>query len=104
LRQYPIIPCNLCGSQPNLQRQAMKTLLSAWEQSDPSRIASMLTALGNVAPSHLLDQQLYDFDTNTRVGSREEESPDTSAFATTRVAIDDITLLSTKEFPVHHKQ
>jgi len=45
-KAYPIIPCNLCGSQPNLQRQAMKQLLASWEAEDPSRVASMLTALG----------------------------------------------------------
>ena len=67
LKGYPIIPCNLCGSQPNLQRQAMKQMLSTWEAEDPSRIASMLTALGNVTPSHLLDKSLYDFDGNQRV-------------------------------------
>ncbi len=100
LRQYPIIPCNLCGSQPNLQRQAMKSLLSAWEKSDPSRIASMLTALGNVTPSHLLDRTLYDFDTNERVGYGNEKLP----FVTTRIAIDDITLRATTESPLHHRQ
>jgi len=63
-RQYPIIPCNLCGSQPNLQRQAMKS---------PSRIASMLTALGNVTPSHLQDKKLFDFDTNQRLSTDEAE-------------------------------
>jgi len=68
-RQYPIIPCNLCGSQPNLQRQAMKSLLANWEQEDPSRIASMLTALGNVTPSHLQDKKLFDFDTNQRLST-----------------------------------
>ena len=73
-RGFPIIPCNLCGSQPNLQRQNMKQLLSQWEAEDPSRIASMLTALGNVKPSHLLDQSLYDFQNNQRQGS-----PDSSA-------------------------
>jgi tRNA 2-thiocytidine biosynthesis protein TtcA len=67
LKGYPIIPCNLCGSQPNLQRQTMKQLLATWEAEDPSRIASMLTALGNVTPSHLLDKSLYDFDGNQRV-------------------------------------
>lgn len=65
-QQYPIIPCNLCGSQPNLQRQAMKQLLGTWENENPERIASMLTALGNVSPSHLLDKSLYDFDSNQR--------------------------------------
>lgn len=64
--EYPIIPCNLCGSQPNLKRQSMKAMISEWEREDPSRIASMLTALGQVAPSHLLDRSLYDFDANTR--------------------------------------
>lgn len=71
-RQYPIIPCNLCGSQPNLQRQAMKSLLAEWERSDPSRIASMLTALGNVTPSHLADTTLFNFDTNQRIGAGED--------------------------------
>lgn len=64
---YPIIPCTLCGSQPNLQRQAMKTLIQDWEQNDPTRIASMLTAVRNIKPSHLQDKSLYDFDTNKRV-------------------------------------
>jgi len=88
LRQYPIIPCNLCGSQPNLQRQAMKALIGDWEASDPSRVASMLTAMSNVAPSHLLDQRLFDFDTNKRIASSEKEASKVIA----RIAVDDITL------------
>ena len=68
-RAYPIIPCDLCGSQPNLQRQAMKAMIAEWEREDPSRIASMLTAIGNVAPSHLADRTLYDFDADTRIGT-----------------------------------
>lgn len=73
-KKFPIIPCNLCGSQPNLQRQNMKQMLSQWETQDPSRIASMLTAMSNIKPSHLLDKQLYDFDQNQRVtGSVEDE-------------------------------
>jgi len=66
-RAYPIIPCDLCGSQPNLQRQVMKAMLADWERQDPSRIASMLTALGNVVPSHLDDRTLYDFAAGARV-------------------------------------
>ena len=58
---FPIIPCNLCGSQPNLQRQAMKSLLAQWETDYPGRLASMMTALGNTSPSHLLDRKQYDF-------------------------------------------
>ncbi|PWQ93022.1 tRNA 2-thiocytidine(32) synthetase TtcA [Leucothrix pacifica] len=59
--EFPIIPCNLCGSQPNLQRQAMKALLSKWDRDYPGRLASMMTALGNTSPSHLLDRERYDF-------------------------------------------
>ena len=58
---FPIIPCNLCGSQPNLQRQAMKALLGEWDRDYPGRLASMMTALGNTSPSHLLDRDRYDF-------------------------------------------
>ncbi|MEE9333362.1 MAG: tRNA 2-thiocytidine(32) synthetase TtcA [Granulosicoccaceae bacterium] len=65
-QQFPIIPCNLCGSQPNLQRAAMKQQLQLWESEDPSRIGSMLTALTQVVPSHLLDAKLYNFDDNAR--------------------------------------
>ncbi|ASJ72425.1 tRNA 2-thiocytidine biosynthesis protein TtcA [Granulosicoccus antarcticus IMCC3135] len=75
IKGYPIIPCNLCGSQPNLQRQAMKQLLTTWEAEDPSRIASMLTSLGNVTPSHMLDKNLYDFDSNQRVSSTPLSTP-----------------------------
>ena len=59
--EFPIIPCNLCGSQPNLQRQAMKALLGEWDRDYPGRLSSMMTALGNTSPSHLLDRRRYDF-------------------------------------------
>lgn len=61
LKKYPIIPCNLCGSQPQLQRQAIKELLINWEQKFPNRKAIMLNALKNVSPSHLLDTELFNF-------------------------------------------
>jgi len=70
VKDYPIIPCTLCGSQPNLQRQNMKAMLSDWETNDPGRIASMLNAVRNVKPSHLLDRTLYDFNTNERVAAQ----------------------------------
>ncbi len=73
IREFPIIPCNLCGSQPNLQRQNMKQLLADWDQQDPGRIASMLTAMTNVKPSHLLDKSLYDFDNNQRITGAGED-------------------------------
>ena len=69
---YPIIPCTLCGSQPNLQRQSMKALLADWEKNDPSRISSMLTALRNVKPSHMLDTNLFDFDNNERLATTKD--------------------------------
>ena len=58
---HPIVPCDLCGSQPNLRRQAVKAEIRRWEAEDPSRVASMLTALGHVVPSHLADRTLHDF-------------------------------------------
>ncbi len=60
-RQFPIIPCNLCGSQPNLQRQAVKQMLAQWEREHPGRIDSIFAAIANVAPSQLADRELFDF-------------------------------------------
>jgi tRNA 2-thiocytidine biosynthesis protein TtcA len=59
--QFPIIPCNLCGSQENLQRQAIKSMLRQWEKQFPGRVENIFAALGNVAPSHLADTGLFDF-------------------------------------------
>jgi len=74
MQGFPIIPCDLCGSQPNLQRQNMKQMIAQWDAQDPSRVASMLTAMGNVKPSHLLDKSLYDFQDNQRIaGSTDDE-------------------------------
>jgi len=61
LKQFPIIPCNLCGSQPNLQRQNIKHMLNEWHDKFPGRIESMFTAMQNVVPSHLCDDELFDF-------------------------------------------
>ncbi len=59
--QYPIIPCDLCGSQENLQRKKVKEMLQAWEREYPGRIEKIFRALSNVTPSHLADPALYDF-------------------------------------------
>ena len=61
IRQFPIIPCNLCGSQENLQRQAIKEMLQLWEKQHKGRIENIFSALQNIAPSHLLDRKLFDF-------------------------------------------
>ncbi|MDO6440606.1 MULTISPECIES: tRNA 2-thiocytidine(32) synthetase TtcA [unclassified Marinobacter] len=69
LRQFPIIPCNLCGSQANLQRQVIKDMLQQWDKQHPGRLESMFGALRNVEPSHLADTSLYDFGGGKRPGS-----------------------------------
>ncbi|MDY6891417.1 MAG: tRNA 2-thiocytidine(32) synthetase TtcA [Pseudomonadota bacterium] len=61
LRRFPIIPCNLCGSQENLQRQVIKQMLQEWDKTHPGRVETMFRALCNVVPSHLADPHLFDF-------------------------------------------
>lgn len=58
---YPIIPCNLCGSQDNLQRQQIKNMMADWEKSSPGRSESIFSALSNIQTSHMLDRDLFDF-------------------------------------------
>jgi tRNA 2-thiocytidine biosynthesis protein TtcA len=60
-REFPIIPCTLCGSQENLQRKQVGEMLREWERKHPGRLENMFTALQNVTPSHLLDGTLHDF-------------------------------------------
>jgi tRNA 2-thiocytidine biosynthesis protein TtcA len=60
-KNFPIIPCNLCGSQQNLQRQAMKDMLKVWDRQFPGRLETIFTSLQNVAPSQLADRNLFDF-------------------------------------------
>jgi tRNA 2-thiocytidine biosynthesis protein TtcA len=61
LRRFPIIPCDLCGSQEQLKRKETKALLREWDKRFPGRVEKIFAALGNVAPSHLADPKLYDF-------------------------------------------
>jgi tRNA 2-thiocytidine biosynthesis protein TtcA len=61
LRQFPIIPCTLCGSQENLQRRQVKAMLEEWERTRPGRVESIFRSLQNVNASHLLDRDLFDF-------------------------------------------
>jgi tRNA 2-thiocytidine biosynthesis protein TtcA len=61
VRQFPIIPCDLCGSQPNLQRQQVKQMLRDWDKRFPGRVNNLFRGLGNVVPSHLMDSKLFNF-------------------------------------------
>ncbi len=61
LKDFPIIPCNLCGSQENLQRKQIKQMLNQWESQFPGRLNSISRSIGNVAPSHLMDTSLFPF-------------------------------------------
>ena len=62
LKQFPIIPCNLCGSQENLQRQVIKGMLQGWEDKQPGRLDVIFSSIQNVVPSHLADRALFDFE------------------------------------------
>ena len=61
LKQFPIIPCNLCGSQENLQRKHIKAMLREWEKKFPGRVESIYSSLSTVVPSHLMDRKLFGF-------------------------------------------
>ncbi len=67
-RQFPIIPCTLCGSQNNLQRVQVKKMILEWERQYPGRIDNMLTAMSKVVPSHLMDKKLFPFGTLQTTG------------------------------------
>lgn len=61
MKNFPIIPCNLCGSQDNLQRQVIKRMLQEWEKNNPGRVKTIFRSIGNLVPSHLADTTAYDF-------------------------------------------
>jgi tRNA 2-thiocytidine biosynthesis protein TtcA len=70
---FPIIPCSLCGSQENLQRQHIGNMLREWEKKYPGRTETMLTALQNVVPSHLMDPRQHDFRQLKTTGVADED-------------------------------
>ncbi|NIB43280.1 tRNA 2-thiocytidine(32) synthetase TtcA [Pseudomaricurvus alkylphenolicus] len=91
-KQFPIIPCNLCGSQENLQRQAIKAMLHEWERNDVSRVERIFKSIQNVSPSQLADMSLFDFHNLPldRSGERDAydyEEATVSAFSTREVGV-----------------
>jgi tRNA 2-thiocytidine biosynthesis protein TtcA len=76
-KQFPIIPCNLCGSQENLQRKQVKKMMDAWERESPGRIETIARALGDIRPSQLSDPKLFDF---LALGARGGTLPDAHAW------------------------
>lgn len=75
-KQFPIIPCNLCGSQENLQRQVIKDMLAGWDEQTPGRIETIFSALQKVSPSQLADLDLFDFTGLTIDRSEPRREPD----------------------------
>lgn len=67
-REFPIIPCNLCGSQENLQRVQVKAMINEWEKRYPGRIDNIFTAMGSIVPSHMMDKKLFPFETIQATG------------------------------------
>ena len=73
VRAFPIIPCDLCGSQDQLQRKQVKQLLRQWEREFPGRVETVFNSLQRVTPSHLLDRKLFDFPAVTATGAEAED-------------------------------
>ena len=71
-KQFPIIPCDLCGSQDNLQRQQVKQMLREWEKKFPGRVDSIFRSMQNIAPSHMLDRGLFNFENVIADGNADE--------------------------------
>jgi tRNA 2-thiocytidine biosynthesis protein TtcA len=72
-REFPIIPCNLCGSQENLQRVQVKAMINEWEKRYPGRIDNIFTAMTNIVPSHMMDKKLFPFETIQATGQAEPD-------------------------------
>ncbi len=72
-REFPIIPCNLCGSQENLQRVQVKAMIREWDKKYPGRVENMFTAMGNIVPSHMMDRDLFPFTTIKASGQPEPD-------------------------------
>jgi tRNA 2-thiocytidine biosynthesis protein TtcA len=75
-RNFPIIPCDLCGTQPNLQRQQIKAMLTEWKRSNPGRVENIFRAIAHVSPSQLADHELFDFINLGQVSPEPGKTPD----------------------------
>ncbi|MGH1538097.1 MAG: tRNA 2-thiocytidine(32) synthetase TtcA [Gammaproteobacteria bacterium] len=71
-KEFPIIPCNLCGSQPNLERARIKSMLTEWDQQSPDRVGNIFRSMQNITSSHLLDTSLFDFNSMATESSSPE--------------------------------
>jgi tRNA 2-thiocytidine biosynthesis protein TtcA len=91
IRGYPIIPCNLCGSQTNLQRVQIKNMLAGWEKESPNRVVSIFRSMQRVTRSHMLDTDLHDFAAISVGATAEQDELD--------VAFDPVTFFDGKEKP-----
>jgi len=89
-KNFPIIPCTLCGSQDNLQRQVIKEMLQEWEKNHPGRLQNMLKSLQNVVPSHLLDTELHDFQSLTISRPNSDQDPTQQAFSANKLPLTNI--------------
>lgn len=97
-RNFPIIPCNLCGSQKNLQRAMINDMLREWDNAHPKRLASMFKALQNVAPSQLCDRELFDFESLAL-----DRDDDTRVFEGENIQVGQSKLLDAIGLPVSPK-
>ena len=86
-KAFPIIPCNLCGSQENLQRQSIKAMLIDWDKKTPGRVEKIFKSIQNVSPSQLADKALFDFETLPldRTGEREEYAFDEAEISSSNI-------------------
>jgi tRNA 2-thiocytidine biosynthesis protein TtcA len=85
-RAFPIIPCNLCGAQENLQRKAIKAMLQEWERKHPGRVENVFRGLASVRPAQLADRALFDF---AALGARGNQAPDATAWLAGSAAASD---------------
>ena len=87
-REFPLIPCTLCGSQPNMQRREIKTMLQEWESKFPGRTETIFSSLRNVVPSHLADPKAFDFASLSAASAEVEENADEQWFEDQLTGID----------------